>query len=130
VAEELTTPYDGEGHHFPIPKRLAGRLGLPKALRDSPLNVLKPRNMNKGDFYELHYRVDPKSNSNRLPDSVGGGSWKGRNIPGLRKYRLSCESGMRSPIILGSLLAVALSQARASQIKRMKSDDQRARMRH
>jgi len=86
VAEELTTPYDGEGHHFPIPKRLAGRLGIPKALRDSPLNVLKPRNMNTGDFYELHYRVDPKSNSNRLPDSVGGGSWKGKNIPGLRKY--------------------------------------------
>ncbi|WP_157215445.1 pre-toxin TG domain-containing protein [Flavisphingomonas formosensis] len=78
-AEYLAQPYKGMGHHF-IPRRT----GLPKKLSDSSLNVLKPRGMTRGEFYELHFKVDPKFFGARFPKRVGG-SWSGRRL-GLEKY--------------------------------------------
>lgn len=66
------------GHHF-VPRRT----GLPSFCSESRFNVLKPNGLNRGSFYELHYRVDPKFHGTAFPGSVGG-SWKGAKL-GLRK---------------------------------------------
>jgi hypothetical protein len=72
-AARLAEPYEGMGHHFfprswavpkgvggvPMPNFLVGQQ-LPSWLSDSVFNVLKPTNIGQGDFYELHYKVDPK----------------------------------------------------------------------
>jgi hypothetical protein len=80
----LTQPYTGVGHHFPITQRTARRWGLPDWLRDSPFNVLKPRKISRGRFYELHYTVDPDFHGTAFPRCIGG-SWRGGQL-GLKKY--------------------------------------------
>jgi hypothetical protein len=67
------------GHHF-IPRRT----GLPSIISDSPLNVLKPNGISRGDFYELHYKVDPHFFSANFPKAIGG-NWRGSSL-GLEKY--------------------------------------------
>lgn len=79
-ADYLAAPYEGMGHHF-VPRRS----GLPSFISDSPFNVLKPRDISRGDFYELHYKVDPHFNGTGLPPRFGGGSWSGKSL-GLEKY--------------------------------------------
>jgi hypothetical protein len=79
-ADYLAQPYVGMGHHF-VPRRL----GLPSIISDSPLNILKPNGISRGDFYELHFKVDPHYPGSRLPASVGGGVWNGNSL-GLEKY--------------------------------------------
>jgi hypothetical protein len=80
----LIQPYTGVGHHFPITQRTARKWGLPDWLRDSPFNVLKPRKINRGRFYELHYMVDPDFHGAAFPRYIGG-SWRGGQL-GLKKY--------------------------------------------
>ena len=75
----LTKPYKGWGHHF-LPRRWK----LPKFIQENSFNILKPKGISKGRFYELHYRVDPHFKGAGLPKSVGG-SWKPSNF-GLTKY--------------------------------------------
>jgi hypothetical protein len=83
-AKYLTQPYGNRaGHHFPIPQRV-GRGVLLDPIVDSRFNVLKPRGINLGSFYELHYRVDPDFFGAAFPRSIGG-SWSGRQL-GLEKY--------------------------------------------
>ncbi len=83
-AKYLTQPYGKRaGHHFPIPQRV-GRAVLPDAVVDSRFNVLRPRGISLGRFYELHYRVDPYFNYARFPRSIGGG-WNGNTL-GLERY--------------------------------------------
>ena len=83
-AKYLTQPYGNRaGHHFPIPQRV-GRGVLPDAVVDSRFNVLRPRGISLGRFYELHYRVDPYFNYARFPRSIGGG-WNGNTL-GLERY--------------------------------------------
>ena len=77
-------PYRGMGHHSPITRALGRRLGLPQGVIDCRFNVLNPNGINKGRFYELHFRVDLRFAGTRLPSSAGG-SWSGREI-GLSKY--------------------------------------------
>ncbi|WP_397580583.1 hypothetical protein, partial [Sphingorhabdus sp.] len=79
-AEYLAEPYVGMGHHF-IPRRA----GLPSIISDSPLNVLKPSGISRGNFYELHFKVDPFYPGSRLPGAAGGGVWNGTSL-GLEKY--------------------------------------------
>jgi len=67
-------------HHAIMTQKKAAEWGAPNWLRDSPANVLKPKGMSRGDFYELHYKVDPKFNHANLP---GGGGWTASQIPGL-----------------------------------------------
>jgi hypothetical protein len=56
---------------------------LPSLYSESRFNVLKPNGINRGSFYELHYRVDPKFHGTAFPESVGG-TWKGAKL-GLQK---------------------------------------------
>jgi hypothetical protein len=79
-AEYLAEPYAGMGHHF-IPRRT----GLPSIISDSRFNVLKPNGISRGDFYELHFRVDTKYPGSQLPASRGGGGWYGGQL-GIEKY--------------------------------------------
>jgi hypothetical protein len=68
------------GHHF-----VGRRFGLPSIISDSPLNVLKPNGISRGNFYELHFKVDPFYPGSRLPRAAGGGIWNGTSL-GLEKY--------------------------------------------
>lgn len=82
----LTQPYENglrSGHHYPITQS-KGRGVLPDAIVDSRFNVLKPKNINLGRFYELHYRVDPEFHGAPFPRAIGG-SWRGNQL-GLQKY--------------------------------------------
>jgi RHS repeat-associated protein len=78
-AKYLDEPYEGMGHHYPIPRRQGRKYSLPDWLIDSPLNVLKPKT-SRGRFYELHYKVDKHYPGSRLPESVGGGFWSGSEL--------------------------------------------------
>jgi len=77
-AQHLAASYRGMGHHF-----LGRRLRLPRWIQESRLNVLKPRGVSRGRFYELHFRADPYFYGTRFPNSIGG-TWSGRAI-GLQK---------------------------------------------
>jgi hypothetical protein len=68
-ADYLATLYDGMGHHF-LPRNALKPIQLPRVLSDSPLNVLKPTGMNRGDFYEVHYAVDPYFNAAKPPHPI------------------------------------------------------------
>jgi hypothetical protein len=81
----LMQPYDNArrmGHHFPVSRALAKEWGMPRSLRDSAFNVLKPRNMSLGRFYELHFKVDPHFAGTSL--GRGMQPWSGARI-GLQK---------------------------------------------
>jgi hypothetical protein len=88
-ADYLASPYKGMGHHF-FPRRGVKLPGgnsfvLPKSISDSPFNVLKPPGINIGDFYELHYKVDPYVGGFKIPAANGGGVWPNENVP-LQKF--------------------------------------------
>jgi hypothetical protein len=83
-ADYLAEPYVGVGHHF-LSQAASKELRLPPVVRDSIFNVLKPAGISRGDFYELHYKVDPNFFSANLPRNVGGGQWTGSSL-GLQKY--------------------------------------------
>jgi len=89
AAAHLAEPYPewGMGHHF-IPRRM----GLPENYADSVFNVLKPEGISRGDFYELHYKVDPSYKGG----SVKGEKWNGEAL-GLKKYRLAGRIWHGSP---------------------------------
>lgn len=77
AADRLAELYEGMGHHF------AGRrLKLPEVFSESEFNVLKPPGMTRGDFYKLHYEVDPYFHGTGLP---GRESWSGKRL-GLKKH--------------------------------------------
>lgn len=79
AAAHLSEPYPsrGMGHHF-IPRRK----GLPKSYGDSVFNVLKPEGISRGDFYELHYKIDPRFSGGKV---VGRENWRGMEL-GLKRY--------------------------------------------
>ena len=92
-AEYLAQPYTGRGHHFypqnaeihknPFTGR-DFRLNLASVYIESRFNVLKPNGINRGDFYELHYKVDPTFHAAKFPSDIGG-VWRGSDL-GLEKY--------------------------------------------
>ncbi len=89
LAEYFATPYKGMGSHY-VPRRtkLPAALGgapLPSWILDSPFFLLKPKGMTRGDFYELHFKVDPKYRGGRVPREFGGGGWSGAKL-GWEKY--------------------------------------------
>lgn len=43
---------------------------------DSVFNVLRPEGISRGDFYELHYEVDPRLRGT----GVRGESWRGKAL--------------------------------------------------
>ena len=86
----LTQPYRGMGHHF-VPRRH----GLPSVISESPLNVMKPKGISIGRFYERHFLADPHFFAARFPRSVGG-VWNGNAI-GLQKPGLAGRLWYGSP---------------------------------
>lgn len=89
LSEYFATPYDGVGHHYraqskAFPKTLGGG-PVPRILRDSPFNVLKPTGVDRGAFYERHFKVDPSYYGGKIPAEFGGGRWSGRDL-GWQKY--------------------------------------------
>ncbi len=89
AAAYLAEPYVGMGHHF-VPRsyllpRWLGRRPLPRVISDGPFNVLKPEGISRGDFYELHFRVDPSFRGTGLPPKIGGERWSGKDL-GFKKY--------------------------------------------
>ena len=101
-ARYMAEPYKGMGsHYYPrgaklpseiagvaLPKWLAGRpMPLPKALSDSPFNVLKPPGISRGDMYEKHVAVDSHFGGGRFAARGGGGTWSKTKL-GLETYGL------------------------------------------
>jgi hypothetical protein len=116
-AARLAEPYDGMGHHFfprsglppsvegvSMPDSLVG-WQLPTWLSDSAFNVLKPNNMHKGDFYELHYRVDPDFKGTKI--FRGRPGWSGAAL-GLKdkQYGLLGRLWHGSPAPLNAAVGV------------------------
>jgi hypothetical protein len=114
LAEYLAEPYEGMGHHAVVPRRFRipdSILGipvdeglaakpLPSWLIDSRLNVSKPLGMSRGDFYDYHYRVDPRFHGARLPADLNGGKgWSGKRL-GLQRYSRPRQvwAGMPAPL--------------------------------
>lgn len=90
-ARYLTTPYGTKrmGHHFL--QRWVGRaLGLPGGVMESPLNLLRPRGISLGRFYELHFRADRFFSGAAFPKAIGG-NW------------LGASSGLVKPGVFGRL---------------------------
>jgi hypothetical protein len=104
-ADYLAAPYEGMGHHF-VQRWAAKAIGLPSGLTDSVFNVLKPTRISRGDFYGLHYRVDPYFRRAGLPEEVGGGSWIGKNT-GLQKYGPWASLWYGSPAPLNAMVGAA-----------------------
>lgn len=85
IAAYFVEPYIGMGHHYlPRRTRLPDILGggpIPPVISESPLFLLKPKGIQRGDMYELHYRVDPHYYGGGLPRRVGNvKGWSGRNL--------------------------------------------------
>jgi len=89
-AKYLTKPYEGMGSHF-VPRRWK----LPQWFTDSGFNVLAPKGISRGRFYELHYRVDPHFLGARFPVQIGR-AWSGDRL-GLTKYGWSGRLWFGSP---------------------------------
>ena len=90
AAKRLAEPYpaSGMGHHFG-PRRF----GLPESYSDSVFNVLKPEGISRGDFYELHYKVDPRYHGGPV---VRGEGWSGRRL-NQERYGLAGQLWHGSP---------------------------------
>lgn len=82
LAQYLAQPYRGAGHHSIAPRRarLPGGAPVPRAVMDSPLNVLKPRNVENGAMYKLHHSVDRFYHGGPVRQEFGGGGWSARRL--------------------------------------------------
>ena len=81
AAAHLATPYPRQamGHHY-----IGRRFGLPETYSDGVFNVLKPEEISRGDFYELHYKVDPMYYGGPV---IRGEGWSGKKLD-LERYGL------------------------------------------
>lgn len=94
AAAHLAQPYPASnmGHHF-IPRRTRlGDTAISREYMDGPFNRLAPEDKSRGEFYELHYSVDPKFYGTR----VLGERWSGRDL-GLPRYGLAGQLWYGSP---------------------------------
>jgi hypothetical protein len=85
IAAYFVEPYTGMGHHYlPRRTRLPDILGggpIPPVISESPFFLLKPEGIQRGDMYELHYRVDPHYRGGNVPRRVGNvKGWSGRKL--------------------------------------------------
>ena len=103
-AEYLAAPYEGMGSHF-VGRALARKIGLPGPVTNGPLNVLKPK-ISRGDFYELHFKVDPYFYGAKLAADGGGGSWSGKRL-GLKKHGLLGRIWQGSPAPLNGVAGLS-----------------------
>jgi hypothetical protein len=92
-AEYLAEPYPPKdmGHHF-WPR---GQ-NPPAWFEDSVFNVKRPPDISRGDFYELHSKIDRSYHHANLPARVGGGGWNAKAL-GVEKYNLPGRLWFGSP---------------------------------
>jgi hypothetical protein len=84
-AEYLAEAYDGMGHHAIIPRRLAGKWGLPNWVRDNPLNVVQGAGQDKLQFLRDHFGVDRHLYGGRVARRSGQRGWSGAKL-GWERY--------------------------------------------
>jgi hypothetical protein len=107
TARYLSKPYEGMGDHALISRSQNAILGfktsllkgvpIPDWIKDSPLNVSKPRGMSQGDFYEYHYAVDSQFYGAGLPRDLNGGKgWSGKRV-GAERYSGAEQLWARTP---------------------------------
>jgi len=58
---------------------------VPPIISNSTLFLLKPPNVNTGDFFERHFQVDPHYYGGKIRKEFGGGRWSGKDL-GWQKY--------------------------------------------
>ena len=88
-AAHLAEPYTRKGHHSVNAERarlpeLLGGGRYPRWALDNPFNTLRP-SVSRGEFYELHSRVDPYFRGTRFPPRMGPGGWSAKKL-GIEKY--------------------------------------------
>ena len=109
TARYLSKPYDGRGDHalisqsqnavFGFKTPLLKKVQIPDWIKDSPVNVSKPRGLSQGDFYEYHYAVDPQFYGAGLPRDLNGGKgWSGKRL-GAERYSGAEQLWRRMPQI-------------------------------
>ena len=85
IAAYFVEPYTGMGHHY-LPRRtrlpvILGGGPVPPVISESPFFLLKPEGIQRGDMYELHYRVDPHFNGGKVPRRIGNvKGWSGKKL--------------------------------------------------
>ena len=85
IAAYFVEPYIGMGHHY-LPRRtrlpvILGGGPVPPVISESPFFLLKPEGIQRGDMYELHYRVDPHFNGGKVPRRIGNvKGWSGKKL--------------------------------------------------
>lgn len=107
---DLMSPYVRPGHHF-LPQSKARELDIPSVIAESPVFVLKPRGITKGDFYKLHYQVDRDYHGGR----VAGQRWSGKAL-GWNKYGRAGRLWHGSPRPLKATLGGAVGAAGAGGV--------------
>ena len=87
AAAHLAKPYPASNmaHHFIArDTRLPGGGSVPQSYSDGPFNKLAPPGISRGDFYELHYQVDPRFHGT----GVVGERWSGKDLGLAKRGRL------------------------------------------
>lgn len=88
LARYFAETYKGIGHHYwptNAKYKIIGNRKLPTQITDLPILRLKPEGINNGDFYKLHFQVDPSSKGGRISAEHGGGGWNGKKL-GWQRY--------------------------------------------
>jgi hypothetical protein len=84
-------PEESMGHHFwtraAVKKTPALIRPVARAVSESRFSVLKPKGMSRGDFYQLHYNVDPSYYGGKAGKAFGAVKWSGKKL-GWQKYGL------------------------------------------
>jgi RHS repeat-associated protein len=107
-AVKLAAPYVRPGHHYlrqSIMNRWGSLAGIPRIMRlvrDSRFNLLKPRNISVGRFYELHFKVDRSF--------FGTSGWNGQTLM-LDKYGLAGRLWFGAPAPLKLTVGIGAAAA-------------------
>jgi hypothetical protein len=84
-------PERSMGHHFlkraVVKKTPAPLKPVVQSISESRFSVLKPKGMSRGDFYRLHYEVDPDYWGGKAGKEFGGVRWSGKKL-GWQKHGL------------------------------------------
>lgn len=126
-ATHLAGPYTGRGHHAIIPERArlpewAGGGAVPRAILDSPFNVLKPEGITRGEFYPLHSKVDSHFYGTGFPRRMGPGGWSSKAL-GIDKYGLPERIWYGTPGPTKALAGAAAVEAGGALNEMLKGDE-------
>lgn len=128
-AAYLAERYTGRGHHAIIPERTrlpawAGGGPVPRAILDSPFNVLKPEGITRGDFYPLHSKVDSYFYGTGFPRRMGPGGWSSK-VLGIEKYGLPSRIWYGTPGPTKAVLGGAAIEAGGALNEVLYGDERR-----